>query len=359
MPRKSAKQKQKTENKEETNEERSSERDKKGEKPIDEATWKQKVLKELTSLPGIGKTIAAKLFNSGYTTLKLIAVTPPRVLSSEIGIGEKTAESVVQAARQLIGLEFSTALDFMRYRKDVKHITTGSRNLDELLGGGIETQGITEFYGEYRAGKTQICHTTAVTVQLPEEEGGLEGKALYIDTEGTFRPERILPIAKRFGIDPDKALENIIISRVFSSDHQIEIVRKAKKMIPLENIKLLVVDSLTNHFRAEYVGIDTLASRQQKLNIHLHDLMRIAYAFNIAVIVTNQVVTNPGIFFGNPTHAIGGHIVAHNITTRIYLRKGKGNKRIARLEDSPYLPENEAVFEITDEGVSDPSSGED
>ncbi|MGQ4892666.1 MAG: DNA repair and recombination protein RadA [Candidatus Njordarchaeia archaeon] len=325
---------------------------------IDEKTWKQNVIKELSSLPGIGKTIAARLFNSGYTTLRLIAVTPPRVLSSEIGIGEKTAENLVQAARQIIGLEFATALDFMKSRKDVKHITTGSRSLDELLGGGIETQGTTEFYGEYRTGKTQICHTVSVTVQLPEEDGGLEGKALYIDTEGTFRPERILPIAKRFGLDPDEALRNIIVSRVFSTDHQIEVVRKAKKLIPTEDIKLLVVDSLTNHFRAEYVGIDTLASRQQKLNIHLHDLNRIAYAFNIAVIVTNQVVTNPGIFFGNPTQAIGGNIVAHNITTRVYLRKGKGSKRVARLEDSPYLPENEAVFEISDEGIIDTKESE-
>ena len=324
-----------------------------GEEIKDEKVWKQNVLKELTSLPGIGKTIAVKLFNSGYTTLKLIAVTPPRVLSQEIGIGEKTAESIVEAARQLTGLEFTTALDFMKIRKDVKHITTGSRQLDELLGGGIETQGITEFYGEYRTGKTQICHTLSVTVQLPEEQGGLSGKALYVDTEGTFRPERIVPIARRFGIDPDEALKNIIVSRVFSTDHQIEIVRKAKKIITTQNVKLLVVDSLTNHFRAEYAGIDTLAPRQQKLNIHLHDLHRIAYAFNIAVVVTNQVVTNPGIFFGNPTQAIGGHIVAHNITTRVSLRKGKASKRVARLEDSPYLPENEAIFEISDEGIKD------
>ncbi len=326
------------------------------EETIDEKAWKQAVLKELSSLPGIGKTIAARLFNSGYTTLRLIAVTPPRVLSSEVGIGEKTAENIVQAARKATRLEFSTALDYMTARRDVKYITTGSKSLDNLLGGGIETQGTTEFYGEYRTGKTQICHTVAVTVQLPEEEGGLEGKALYIDTEGTFRPERIIPIARRFGLDPDNVLRNIIVSRVFSTDHQIEVVRKAKKLIPTENIKLLVVDSLTNHFRAEYVGIDTLASRQQKLNVHLHDLNRIAYAFNIAVIVTNQVVTNPGIFYGNPTQAIGGHIVAHNITTRVSLRKGKGNKRVARLEDSPYLPENESVFEISDEGIID--SGE-
>ena len=322
-------------------------------KTEEEKNKRDKIIKELTNIPGIGKAMAIKLYNAGYTSLKLLAVTPPRVLSSEVGIGEKTAENIIYAVRQMLGLEFSTAFDFLQNRKEVRYITTGSRSLDMLLGGGVETQGITEFYGEYRTGKTQVCHTLSVTVQLPEERGGLEGRALYVDTEGTFRPERIIPIARRFDIEPEKALRNIIVARVFSTDHQIELVRKAKKFIEDENIKLLIVDSLTNHFRAEFVGIDTLASRQQKLNIHLHDLNRLAYAFNIAVVVTNQVVTNPGIFFGNPTQAIGGHIVAHNITTRVYLRKGKANKRIARLEDSPYLPENEAVFEITDEGIKD------
>jgi len=322
---------------------------------IDEKKWKQEVLKELMSMAGVGRSIASKLIDSGYVSLKLIAVTAPRVLANEVGIGEKTAEKLVSAARMAIGLEFSTALDFLKHRQIIKHITTGSKALDDLLGGGIETSGITEFYGEYRTGKTQICHTIAVTVQLPEERGGLEGKALYVDTEGTFRPERIVPIAKRFGLDPEDVLQNIIVTRAFSSDHQIAIIRKAKKEIPLRNIKLVIVDSLTNHFRAEYVGIDTLAIRQQKINVHLHDLHRIAYAFNTAVVVTNQVLVNPATFFGNPIHAIGGNIVAHNITTRVSLRKSKGNKRVAKMEDSPYLPESEIVFEISDSGIIDSS----
>lgn len=319
----------------------------------DEKEWRQKVLQHLSSLPGVGRSIALKLFDAGYTSAKLIAVTSPRVLAEEANIGEKTAEKIVSVAREFVGLEFATAREFLNKRKDVKHITTGSFSLDELLGGGIETQGITEFYGEYRTGKTQICHTLAVTVQLPPEKRGLGARALYIDTEGTFRPERIIPIAKRFDLDPEKVLDNIIVARAFSTDHQIEIVRKIKRYIQLRNIGLIVVDSLTNHFRAEYVGIDTLAVRQQKLNVHLHDLQRIAFAFNIAVVVTNQVVTNPATFYGSPISAIGGHILAHNVTTRVSLRKGKGTKRIAKLEDSPYLPESESVFEISDEGIKD------
>jgi len=323
------------------------------ERELKEKDWKQQVLKELSSLPGVGKTLAVRMFNAGYVSLKLIAVTSPRLLAEETGIGEKTAEKIVNVAREAVGLEFTTAKEFLEKRRDVRHITTGSRALDELLGGGIETQGITEFYGEYRTGKTQICHTVAVTVQLPMDGGGLHGRALYVDTEGTFRPERIVPIAKRFGLDPEKVLENIIVARAFSTDHQIEIIRKAKKYIWQRNIKVIIVDSLTNHFRAEYVGIDTLAVRQQKLNVHIHDIQRLAYAFDIAAIVTNQVVTNPATFYGSPISAIGGHILAHNVTTRVSLRKGKGNKRIAKLEDSPYLPESEAVFEISDDGVRD------
>jgi len=322
-------------------------------KELSEKNLKQKILKELLALPGVGKTIAVKLYEAGYISAKLIAVTSPRTLSEEVGIGERTAEKLVESAREMVGLDFTTAKDFLNRRKSVKRITTGSRSLDDLLGGGIETQGITEFYGEYRTGKTQICHTLAVTIQLPEEKGGLSAKALYVDTEGTFRPERIVPIAKRFGFDPEEILENIIVARAFSTDHQIEIIRRAKKYVPLQNIRLIIVDSLTNHFRAEYVGIDTLAVRQQKLNVHIHDLQRIAFAFDVAVVVTNQVVTNPATFYGSPISAIGGHILAHNVTTRISLRKGKGNKRIAKLEDSPYLPESEAVFEIGDEGIRD------
>ena len=322
-------------------------------KELSEKNLKQKILKELLALPGVGKTIAVKLYEAGYISAKLIAVTSPRTLSEEVGIGERTAEKLVESAREMVGLDFTTAKDFLNRRKSVKRITTGSRSLDDLLGGGIETQGITEFYGEYRTGKTQICHTLAVTIQLPEEKGGLSAKALYVDTEGTFRPERKVPIAKRFGFDPEEILENIIVARAFSTDHQIEIIRRAKKYVPLQNIRLIIVDSLTNHFRAEYVGIDTLAVRQQKLNVHIHDLQRIAFAFDVAVVVTNQVVTNPATFYGSPISAIGGHILAHNVTTRISLRKGKGNKRIAKLEDSPYLPESEAVFEIGDEGIRD------
>jgi len=310
-------------------------------------------IKLLTSLGGVGKATAQKLINHGYTNLEIIAVTPPKMLEEEVGISSTLAAKIVEEARKRLGLGFLSAKDLLQARKNVKRLTTGSRALDELLGGGIETQAITEFYGEYSVGKTQVCFTLAITVQFPEEQGGLGGKCLFIDTEGTFRPERLIPIAQRFGLDPDEALSNVIVARVFSTDQQLEVVRQARKFIKKENIKLIVEDSLTALFRSEYVGIDQLATRQQKLNVHLHDLSRLSWAFNIAVVVTNQVVANPGTFFGPQISAIGGHIVAHHVTHRLHLRKAKGDKRIAKVEDSPYLPEGEIVFRIAYDGIRD------
>lgn len=319
------------------------------------ASTQEKVdpIKLLTSLGGVGKATAQKLINHGYTNLEIIAVTPPKMLEEEVGISSTLAAKIVEEARKRLGLGFLSAKDLLQARKNVKRLTTGSRALDELLGGGIETQAITEFYGEYRVGKTQVCFTLAITVQLPEEQGGLGGKCLFIDTEGTFRPERLIPIAQRFGLDPDEALSNVIVARVFSTDQQLEVIRQARKLIKKENIKLIVEDSLTALFRSEYVGIDQLATRQQKLNVHLHDLSRLSWAFNIAVVVTNQVVANPGTFFGPQISAIGGHIVAHHVTHRLHLRKAKGDKRIAKVEDSPYLPEGEIVFRIAYDGIRD------
>nr|6TUU_A Chain A, DNA repair and recombination protein RadA [Pyrococcus furiosus DSM 3638]6TUU_B Chain B, DNA repair and recombination protein RadA [Pyrococcus furiosus DSM 3638]6TUU_C Chain C, DNA repair and recombination protein RadA [Pyrococcus furiosus DSM 3638]6TUU_D Chain D, DNA repair and recombination protein RadA [Pyrococcus furiosus DSM 3638] len=240
----------------------------------------------------------------------------------------------------------------------IGRISTGSKSLDKLLGGGIETQAITEVFGEFGSGKTQLAHTLAVMVQLPPEEGGLNGSALYIDTENTFRPERLREIAQNRGLDPDEVLANVACARAFNSNHQMLLVQQAEDMIKeLLNtdrpVKLLIVDSLTSHFRSEYIGRGALAERQQKLAKHLADLHRLANLYDIAVFVTNQVQANPDAFFGDPTRPIGGHILAHSATLRVYLRKGKGGKRIARLIDAPHLPEGEAVFSITEKGIED------
>jgi len=314
---------------------------------------KPSAIKDLTDLPGIGPATAAKLIEAGYSTLESIAVATPQELSAVAGIPLATAQKAIKAAREALDITFKTALEVKRERMSVGKITTGSKALDELLGGGVETRTITEFYGEYGTGKTQICHQLSVNVQLPPEKGGLSGKAVYIDSEGTFRWERIESMARGVGLNPDEAMNNILYIRAINSDHQMAVVEELPEVIKEENVRLVVVDSVTGHFRAEYPGRENLAARQQKLNRHLHQLMRIAEVYNVAVVVTNQVMARPDVFYGDPTQAVGGHVLYHAPGVRIQLRKSRGNKRIARVVDAPHLPEGEAVFAITDVGIRD------
>ncbi len=200
---------------------------------------------------------------------------------------------------------------------------------------------------------TQLGFQLAVNVQLPKEKGGLGGKALFIDTEGTFRPQRIIDMAEGMGLDPKKALDNVLFARAYNSDHQVLLVEKSEDIIKKEGVRLLIVDSLTSAFRSDYTGRGTLANRQQKLNRHLHKLQRLADVYNLAIYVTNQVMARPDILFGDPTTPIGGHILGHQATFRLYLRKSKAEKRIAKLIDSPSLPESETVFKVTKEGIRD------
>ncbi|MEM2214108.1 MAG: DNA repair and recombination protein RadA [Candidatus Nezhaarchaeales archaeon] len=314
---------------------------------------KQRKPKELTELPGVSAVIADKLAMAGFGTIEALAVALPQEISSITGLSLSASQKIISAAREALELGFKTADELYEKRMRVARITTGSRNLDKLLGGGVETQMITEFYGEYGSGKTQICHQLCVNVQLPRDLGGLEGSAIYIDCEGTFRPERIVSMSRGLGLDPSKVLKNIIVARAYNSDHQMLIVEHAKDIINEKNVKLLVVDSVTGFFRAEYPGRETLVMRQQKLNKHLHSLSRIAYTYEIAVVVTNQVMAKPDVVFGDPTTAVGGHVLFHVPGARVFLRRLRGSKRIAKLVDSPYLPEDEAVFEITEDGIRD------
>ncbi|MFQ6123009.1 MAG: DNA repair and recombination protein RadA [Candidatus Heimdallarchaeota archaeon] len=313
----------------------------------------EKTVQALTDLPGVGPTTAKKLEEAGFSTLEALAIASIGELVAAADIGEKTASKIIESARGSLDLSFETADLIYERRKAITRLTTGSTTLDELFGGGVETNGILELFGEFRTGKTQIAHQLCVSVQMPKNEGGFEAGAIYIDTEGTFRPERIVQMAERFGLDYNEILKNIEVGRAYNSDHQMVLVDQFTDRTKDKNIRLLVVDSLTSHFRAEYVGRGTLAERQQKLNKHMHTLLRLAEINNICVLVTNQVMAKPDQFFGDPTAPIGGHIVAHACTTRVYLRKSKGNRRIARVVDSPWLPESEAVFAITEKGIED------
>ncbi len=308
---------------------------------------------DLTSLEGVGPAMTSKLRSAGLTTIEAVAVTPPREIAKKTGIGFNTVLNIVTAARKSACVDFITAEELWKKRQNMLKCSTGSKSLDELLGGGIETQAMTEFIGEYGVGKTQICLMLSVMAQLPLEKGGLDGNVVYIDTEGTFIPERIFEIANAIGVDPHETLEKIFLARAYNSSHQCLLTDHLFKFCPENDIKLVVVDSMIGHFRGEYIGRETLSERQQTLNSQLHKLLRLTEAFNLPVIVTNQVQANPAQFFGDPNKPAGGHVMAHACTHRVYLRRGSKGTRLAKVIDSPYLPENSIRFKITEKGIED------
>lgn len=317
----------------------------------------EKKVKDVSDLPGVGPATIEKLESAGYNDLMSIAVATVGELVGAAEMSETTAKKVIALARANVEIEFSSGEELMQKRERVIKIRTGSEELDKLLGGGVETGAITEAYGQFGAGKSQLAHVLAVRCQLPLDQGGCgeDAHAIFIDTEGTFRPERIVQMSESAGIDPEKALRNIKVARAFNSDHQALLAEKIEDLIKKQdiNIKVVVVDSLMSHFRAEFIGRGTLADRQQKINKHMHALIKLADRYNLSVYVTNQVMSKPDMFFGDPTAAIGGNIVGHNSTYRIYLRRGKKGTRVAKMVDSPSLPESEAVFMIDEKGIRD------
>ncbi len=305
----------------------------------------------IQDLPGVGAATAEKLEAAGFRDLMAIAVATIGEIIETTGMSESVARKMINAARDSMKMGFETGLDVLRKRESVTKFSTGSDTFNVLMGGGFETGAITECFGEFGSGKTQVGHSLAVNALKDDPESYV----VYIDTENTFRPERIKQLCPRIGLDPDDALSRIMVARAYNSDHQMLLTEKVESLITEQQkkVRLVVVDSLTSHFRAEFIGRGTLAERQQKLNRHMHSLAKVATTYNICVFVTNQVMAKPDQFFGDPTVAIGGHVVAHASTFRIYLRKGKKGTRVARLIDAPNLPDGEVCFEVTQEGLKD------
>ena len=311
----------------------------------------EKEEKTIYDLPGVGAATAEKLVSVGYSDLMSIAVATPAELVDATGMSDAVAKKMIAVARSSLEMGFESGEELLKRRERVIRISAGSKALNALLGGGFETGAIVECFGEFGSGKTQIGHALAVNSQSVEKDA----VAVYIDTENTFRPERIIQLAKGAGLDEEQVLKNIKVARAYNSDHQMLLAEKIEDLIKKKglNVKLVVIDSLTAHFRAEFIGRGTLAERQQKLNKHMHILAKLADTHNLCVYVTNQVMAKPDMFFGDPTQAIGGHIVAHASTFRIYLRKGKKGTRVAKLIDSPSMPEGEANFYVDETGIKD------
>lgn len=323
--------------------------EKKGERVAIAAT-----VKSIEELPGVGPATAEKLREAGFTDLMALAVASPQMVADAAELGTNVAQKIILAAREAVDVGgFETGDVILERRKSVAKLTTCSKALDELLGGGLETQAITETFGEFGSGKSQLAHQLAANVTRSEDDGGLDGDTVWVDTEQTFRPERIRHMADALELDSEKILKRIHVARAFNSHHQMLLVQKADELAKDFPVRLIVIDSLTAHFRAEFIGRGVLAERQQLLNKHIHELMRFGDLHNAVIYVTNQVHAKPDAFFGDPTRPVGGHIVGHSATFRIYLRKSKGGKRIARLIDSPSLPEAEAVFSVSEVGIRD------
>jgi len=315
---------------------------------------------ELLQNHGINVADIKKLKSAGICTVKGIQMVTKKKLCNIKGLSEAKVDKMKEAVIKVCGASsgFRTALQQSQSRKNIFRISTGSLELNKLLGGGLESMAITEVFGEFRTGKTQLSHTMCVTTQLPGEGGFTGGKIIYIDTENTFRPDRLRPVADRYNLDQEAVLDNVLYARAYTSEQQMELLDFVCAKFHEEPgvFKLLIVDSLMALFRVDFSGRGELAERQQSLAQMLSKLQKISEEYNVAVLVTNQMTSDPGAtmsFQADPKKPIGGNIVAHASTTRVSLRKGRGELRIAKIYDSPDLPESEATFAITAGGLDD------
>ncbi|KIY51260.1 meiotic recombination protein dmc1, partial [Fistulina hepatica ATCC 64428] len=320
---------------------------------------------------GINVQDILKLKAAAINTVSGVNMTTRRHMLKIKGMSEAKVEKIKEAAHKILGSSFATGVEVQDRRKRVNIISTGSKCVDAILGGGLTSQSISEVYGEYRTGKTQLAHTMSVVAQLPPDLGGAAGKVplivvdIYLYVLGTFRPDRIKSIADRFGVDGNMALENILYARAFNSEHQMELINECSlRFAEDKDFRLLIVDSIMALFRVDYSGRGELSERQQKLtnriylcNQMLSKLTKLSEEFNISILLTNQVQSDPGATMtfvaGGALKPIGGHILSHASATRLYLRKGRGDERVAKLVDSPDRPESEASYKLDEGGWSD------
>ncbi|KAL5265965.1 hypothetical protein ACHWQZ_G006568 [Mnemiopsis leidyi] len=313
---------------------------------------------DLLQSHGINVADIKKLKGAGICTIKGILMTTAKKLCNIKGLSEAKVEKIKEVSKTLCDSGFVTAFEVSERRKNIFKVSTGSKELDKLLGGGMESMSITEAFGEFRTGKTQLSHTLCVLTQLPGSNGYSGGKVIFIDTENTFRPDRLRSIADRYNLDHTAMLDNVLYARAYTSEHQLELLDFAAAKCHEEPgiFKMLIVDSVMALFRVDFSGRGELADRQQKLAQLLARLQKISEEYNLAVFITNQMTADPGAtmsFQADPKKPIGGNILAHASTTRIYLRKGRGELRIAKIYDSPDMPESEATFAITAGGIDD------
>uniref|UniRef100_A0A7S1AVC9 Meiotic recombination protein DMC1 n=1 Tax=Noctiluca scintillans TaxID=2966 RepID=A0A7S1AVC9_NOCSC len=305
---------------------------------------------------GINAADLKKLKDAGFNTSQSIVFAMRKDLLSIKGLSDQKVDKIVEAARKSTDAGFVTCSQLVGRQKNRFSLSTGAGKLDQMLGGGVESCSITEIFGEFRCGKTQICHSLAVMTQLPPNLGGANGKVIYIDTEGTFRPERIRQIAESKGVSAEAAMDNIVYARCYTSEHLVQLMVEAASIMVSDEDRfgLVIVDSIMGIFRVDFHGRGELSERQQCLGRVLSKLQKMSEEFNVAVVLTNQVMADPGggcAFMPSHPKPVGGHILAHFSTTRVFLRKGRAEQRVAKIFDSPWLPESESIFEIFAGGI--------
>ncbi len=298
------------------------------------------------------KQYTGKLINAGYINVRLIATASVDEMSENTGIPIHLCDKLIKNAQQWFNFNFDTAMNLLVDRNDMERISTGCDGLDSLFEGGIEPKSITEFFGEFISGKTQICLQLSVNTALPKSKGGHDAYVVYIDTEGSFRPERIIQMIKKYNVDSDSILSKILVARAYNSDIQMRLVNNVIQLASNYNIKLLIIDSISANFRAEFIGNESLIERQQKLNKHVQQLNRIADVLNIAVVITNQVLSS---MITGEKIPVGGNILAHGVTHRVKCTNPKTESgfRIAKLIASPSYPVKTVNYKITENGVED------
>ncbi|RXW19175.1 hypothetical protein EST38_g6676 [Candolleomyces aberdarensis] len=276
--------------------------------------------KRLTPPEGINVQDITKLKSAAINTIFGVIMTTRRQMLKIKGMSEAKVEKIKEAAQKIAGSSFATGVEVQDKRKKVLTISTGSKLVDGILG----------VYGEYRTGKTQLAHTMSVVAQLPAEYGGASGKVAYIDTE----------------------------ARAFNSEHQMELINECSaRFAEDKDFRLLIIDSIMALFRVDYSGRGELSERQQKLAQMLSKLSKLSEEYNIIILMTNQVQSDPGATMtfvaGGALKPIGGHILSHASATRIFLRKGRAEERVAKLVDSPDRPESEASYKLDEGGWAD------
>jgi DNA repair protein RadA len=338
---------------------------------------------ELEDLPGVEPHLISKLKRAGIQSVLDLAVSIPHELAiggdyegNGIAADIDTISQLVMKAQKaltdfgILSKEFCTAEEVLERRKSLVRFTTGSANLDTFLKDGVETQAITEIAGEFGSGKSQTCHTLCVTANLGKGKDRGKGKGrkdldsvIFTDTENTFRPERVHQIAEARGLDSEEIMKRVFVCKINNSAQLEAIIKNLSKSVEQYKAKLVIIDSIISLHRAEYPGRETLAERQQRLNVMLHKLIRLAEIYNIAVVVTNQVQSQPDNFFAggsngsDSTRASGGNIMGHACTYRIFLRKA-GHDRIATMVDSPHHAYDQVRFTISEKGVENTAADE-